>query len=403
MPRSPDDAGVIATSPNLFVTALALAACSVIMGCRPGPVEADAEPPVAAHVDSQPADSQPADSQPTPTPDETPPPEPAQPFEITYFVDRQLWQIDPDGTNARALGYEVPDDAHFGSGRIGDGTHEPTVSRDGRWLACLTGTNVLVVELTGEGQGPRVHPITRLPPPKNERLVAANVSYSEWSPDSSTLLVLLDEPSYLEDDPLPLPPGTHYGFHVLRTDDLQLEHAPHIENYLGWMPDSQAVIDSKYIAHRDYELLAYPIAPGPAKLLQRSNDPYGHSQLSVMGDQMAWTAHGDGSTSQIVVAPISPITPSTGNDPRPLSPRAKFAEIQWPMLSPTGKRAVFAQQSKLMLGEGDGTPVKWPSHSEFQWWDDEHVVTVTKAGLVMMDLQGQARVLDPAGTGLVHH
>lgn len=247
------------------------------------------------------------------------------------------------------------------------------------------------------GDGPQVHAITKLPPAKDNWLIAANVSFSEWSPDSSTLVVLLEEPGYEEEEPLPLPAGYSYGAHVLRTHDLKLELAPHIDSYLGWLPDSQAVLDSKYIAHRNYELVAYPIAPGPSKVLARSNDPYGYSQLSIMGERMSWTASGDGSTSQIMVASI------TGGEALPLSPRANFAEIQWSMLSPSGKRAVFAQSGKLMLGESDGTPVKWPSHAEFQWWDDEHFVTVTEAGLVMMDLQGQARVLDAAGTGLVHH
>lgn len=381
-----------------FFVAVALTACCMSLGCRR--VDPDVVPSTAAG-DTKPEPA--PEATPDPEPEATPPPEPVRPFEIVYYVDRQLWQIEPDGSNARSLGYEVPDDGHEGGSRVGGGTGEPTVSRDGKWLACLTGTNVLVVELAAT-DGPRVHQLTKLPPVKDEWLVAANVSYSEWSPDSSTLLVLLEEPSYEEDDPLPLPPGYQYGFHVLRTDDLQLVHAPQIESYLGWLPDSSAVLDSKYIAASNYQLVAYPIVPGPAIVLQRSQDPYGFSQVSIMGEFMAWTAHGTDSSqqssSQIVVAPISPIA---GGDPMPLSPRAKFAEIQWPMLAPGGKRAVFAQDGKLMLGEGDGPPVKWPSHSDFHWWDAEHVVTVTSAGLVMMDLQGQVRVLDPAGTDIVHH
>ena len=331
----------------------------------------------------------------TPTPDATP--EPAQPFEVVYYVDRQLWRIDPDGSDARSLGYEPPNDGIISIERVGGGTHEPTVSHDGRWLACLTGTNLLIVDLHAK-DGPQVHPITTLPPQKDDWIVAADVSYSEWSPDSTTLLVALEEPGYEEESPLPLPKGYQYGFHVLRTSDLKLEHAPHIDSYLGWTPDSKAVLDSRYNAGSDYDLVAYPVAPGPAAILRHSTDPYGYIQVSVMGDHIAWTASGnDGKSSQVVVMPIA------GGDIVPLSPQGKFADIQHPRLSPSGKRAVFAQKGKLLLGEGPTQTVEWRGPAQFHWWDDEHVVAVTNEGLVMMDMQGQTRVLDPAGTGLVHH
>jgi hypothetical protein len=323
-------------------------------------------------------------------------PESGPPFEIVYFVGRELWRIAPDGTDARSLGYEVPEDGHSSGSRVGGGTQEPTVSRDGRWLACLTGTNLLVVELAGD-QAPKVHRVTALPPAKDDWLIAANVSYSEWSPDSTTLVVLLEEPGYEEDDPLPLPKGYAYGAHVLRTSGLKLEHAPHIDSYLGWTPDSKAIIDAKYNAGGDYDLLAVPIAGGQATRLHHNTDPYGYTQVSIVGDHIAWTASGDGSTSQVVVMPLF------GGEIVPLSPKAKFADIQWPQLSLSGTRAVFQREGKLMLGEGPSQTTAWTVPSGFRWWDDEHVLAVTNAGLVMVDLQGHTRVLDAAATALVHH
>lgn len=112
--RALDDAAVIERSLSGIVHVLALTTCLLSIGC-PRTTEPVTTPPLlASDTVVVPPESEPA-----------PAPEPARPFEITYYVDHTLWQIDPDGTDARSLGYDVPSDAVDSGSRVGGGTTSP--------------------------------------------------------------------------------------------------------------------------------------------------------------------------------------------------------------------------------------------------------------------------------------
>ncbi|KIG13881.1 hypothetical protein DB30_07484 [Enhygromyxa salina] len=351
------------------------------------------EAPAKPAEDAKPAEApEPAkDSEPV-----APPAAALAPAPIVYYVGSQLWRVEADGTNARALGLEVSGEDD-GSGTVGHGESTPTISRDGRWLAYVQGTDLWIAEFASAG--PQTHQITKMPPSKDEWIVAAELAFSEWSPDSTTLVVALDEPSYEEESPLPMPAGLEYGFAVLQTSDLALTHAAHIQGYYGWMPDSKGVLDSAHVSQANYELRAYSIEPGPAKVLRTSTEGYGFAQMHVAGDFMAWNSSGEdlqASVSQILVAPIA------GGEPKPLSPRAGFAAIQRPVLAPDGARAVFKWKGGQVLGSSaDEAAAKQLPEGTWRWLDADHLVGVTSEGLVVMDLDANIRALDRAATALV--
>jgi hypothetical protein len=356
--------------------ALALILASVsITGCQRG-AEPESDSPAQTQPDSEP--------QTAPQPAATPP--------IVYFVGSQLWRIEADGRDARSLGFEVSPENPGMDEAVGEGDSTPAISSDGRWLAWVDTTDLWITELTPAG-GAIKHQITKMPPQKDEWIRAASISFSTWSPDSSTLVVNLREPGYEEEIPLPLPAGTKYGFHVLRGDKRELVYAAHIEGFYGWTPDSGAVINDKYISHSNYDLLAHSIEPGPAKLLRKSTDPYGHSQLVVEGDWLAWNSSLGG--SQIVIVPI------TGGEPKPMSPQAAFADIQWPTVAPDGAHVTFEWKGQRHIGASTDTAKPLPGVAQLRWWDAEHLLAITGEGLVLLDLEGNAKVLDEAGTGLV--
>jgi hypothetical protein len=338
----------------------------------------------------QPKTETPASTQ----PDTNPPAvvEPAAAAPIVYFVGSQLWRIEADGSDARSLDFEVSPANPGMDEAIGEGDSTPTISRDGRLLAWADSVDLWITEFTPAG-GASKSQITKMPPRVDDWIMAASISFSTWSPDSSTLVVMLREPGYEEENPLPLPAGVQYGFHVLRASERKLVHAPHIEGVYGWTPDSKAVLNDKYISQANYELLAHPVEPGPAKLLRTSTDLYGFSQLQVEGDWFAWTSGGGG--SQIFIAPIA------GGEPRPMSPQAAFADIQWPAVAPDGAHVTFQLKGQTQLSASPEQTKPLPIGIALQWFDAEHLLAVSNEGLVLLDLDGNAKVLDPAGTGLV--
>jgi hypothetical protein len=358
----------------------------------PGCQRAD-EPKVDAPSKSQPKpEPTPGEVEPEPTPEPTPIATPA----IIYFVGSALWQVDAAGGQPRALGFEVSPDNPGMDETIGEGDSTPTISRDGRWLAWADKIDLWVTEL-----GPsdlRNHPITKMPAQVDDWIKAASISFSTWSPDSSTLIVHLGEPGYMDEVPLPLPAGVSYGFHVLRTADLGLVHAPQIEAVEGWTPDSKAVIGgSLHVAKNDSKLLQFPVDPGPARPLRQTAESYGFSQVQINGEWLTWTSHEHG--AQIVVAPLG------GGDPKPMSPTAGYAEIQRPAVAPDGAHVIFDWNRQHHLGAGpDASAAKpLPGIKQVQWFDAGHLLAVTGDGLVLLDLDGKAKVLDPAATGFVRY
>ena len=355
--------------------ALALTLVSLsIAGCKPS-VD---QPPIDAPVQAEPDAAPPVAREPVESVESVP---------IVYFVGSQLWRVDTGGGDPRPLGYEVSPENPGMDEAIGEGDSTPTVSRDGRWLAWVDTVDLWLTEFTPGG--PVEHQVTKMPPRKDDWIIAASISFSTWSPDSSTLVVNLREPGYAEEDPLPLPAGAQYGFHTLRPGERKLVHAPHIAGVYGWTPDSEAVIDNKYNSAGDYDLLAYPIEPGPAKQLRHSSDDYGFSQMHVEGGWVAWN------TSQIFVAPIA------GGEPKPMSPTAGFADIQWPTVAPDGAHVTFELKGRLQLAAGPSEVEPLSEVRQMQWFDAEHLLAITDAGLVLLDLDGNAKLLDPAATLLV--
>ena len=84
-----------------------------------------------------------------------------------------------------------------------------------------------------------------------------------------------------------------------------------------------------------------------------------------------------------------------------MSPQAAFADIQWPMVAPDGAHVTFEWKDQLQLGASPESSKPLPALGQLQWWDAEHLLAITNEGLALLDLDGNAKVLDPAGTGLV--
>ena len=364
-------------------------------GCQPSTSkpEADASATKAKATTSE---TPKAPSEAKPQPIEAKPQPASEPAPILYFVDQQLWQINLDGTEARALGLAVPLEYPAMFDAVFMPEDLPAVSPDGRWLAYTDEVDLWVAELGPQPTTPRQ--ITKMPALRDDYIAAANISFSPWSPDSSTLIVTLEEPSYMDDGPQPLPKEYSYGQQILRTDALALVHAPHLPAESGCRPDSRSVIH----ANNDGSIVEVPLEPGAEKQLRAVAGKV--SQLHISGDWLAWVGGDD--PFQAFVAPIA------GGEPKPMSPQGGWAEIQWPVPAPDGGHIVFVRQPEanrhmhqISAGTDESSLVTVPTPvhgSDWRWLDASRLIAVTKDGLVTIDLAGKVTVLDAAATWLPH-
>lgn len=363
--------------------------CLALLACQPKPSADDAN----GSAKSTKPD---ADAPESPDPSESNPPNQLenQPVRapIVFMVDARVWRLDADGQRFDT-GVDVPS-ADPSGGTISTGDNEPAASVDGARLAYLDGGNVKVASLV-DGEG-RAKAVTNLPAPVDDWIVAANPSFSSWSPDGSTLVVFLIEPSYLDEAPLDMPEGLDYGAHVLSAETLELAAAPHIEGYMAWLPDSSGVVDNVHAGPGEYTLTAYPIAEGPPRVIRETADMYGFGQLHAAGDRIAWVANGpEGDYSEVLVAPFA------GGEPTVLSPRGRFAELQWPILAPGGAAAVVEIERTPTLCTGPGEPASLAIPASPRWDGPEHLIGITDEGLVRVDLDGETEVLATDATDLV--
>ena len=341
-------------------------------------------------ADAKPADVKQADpkkAEPAPAPEEAKKPP------IVYAVGKEVWWVQPDGSGAKSMGIEV-DVAGDGSGAINTGSNSAAVSADGTRLAYVQDANLYVATLGADGA--KATALTKMPPAVDDFIVAAEISFTGWSPDSTKLVVFLTEPSYGEEEPLPMPAGAEYGAHVVTAADLKMTRASQILGAVDWSPNSMSIVDNSSKGPANYTLSAYSSAGGPAEVIRTSNDQYGFSQFDIAGSHVAWVSSGaDGKSSQVVAAPYA------GGDPVPLTEQKGFADIQWPHLSPKGDRVLVQISGAWKVSEGAAAPKALDLPEGARWDDNEHLLAVTSAGLVRMDLEGKTEVLDAKATALI--
>jgi hypothetical protein len=392
-PARPDADFVTGTPARL---PLAFVLCTPLVGCQPSTSKPEAD--VSAKKASEsPSEASEAPPQPEPQPQAQPQPQPQptpEPSPILYFVGQQLWRINADGTDPRALGLAVPLEYPATREAVFTTETSPAASPDGRWLVYTDEVDLWVAELGPQSATPRQ--ITKMPALRDGYIAAANIWFSTWSPDSTTLIVTLAEPSYMDDGPQPLPKEYAYGQQLLRTGALALAPAPHLPAWSGWSPDSRAIIS----ANEQGSIIEVPLEPGPEKQLRAVAGKV--PQLRISGDWLAWVGGDD--PFQAFVAPLA------AGEPKPMSPKGGWAEIQWPVAAPDGGHIVFVRQPEanqrmhqISAGPDDASVVTVPTPvhgADWQWLDPSRLIAVTSAGLVTVDLTAKVSVLDPAATWL---
>jgi hypothetical protein len=307
---------------------------------------------------------------------------------IVYFVGDEVWRIAADGTGAAPIGLTIA--VHGGSAALHYGTSFATVSPDGRRLAYLAPSGDVMVAAI-DGDVVETHMALDIPV-----AVWVSAGITTWSPDSSTVLAFARQDGQDEgQEPPPVPPDFLLGTYVIDAETMTATHTEQVWGWLAWAGSSDVLLDAS--VGESTQLLRYSLAGGEPTFVHEVDDVYGFLQLHVAGERMVWNAAGlDGDQSQVMFASL------LGDPALSLGPKLGWADIVFPRLAPTVDRVFVTIDDQGTIVEGMGEPQAIPLAFwvDTRWESDQHLLGVTDAGLVRVDIHGNTTILDPAATAL---
>lgn len=234
------------------------------------------------------------------------------------------------------LKFHVTDD--LASGSLGRGATEPKPSPDGQYIAFVRKRNLWL----WDSQTNKEMQITAVGSKPNKRYKGVLVLTTDWSPDSREVLYYVTEDVEGDEPPFPnsVRRAVEYGFHVYNVESRRsrkvniprtgLDDTYPIElAYQAWLPNGAAIVTN------NQGVAVVDMNSGSVRNLVMGE---GFAQISVSraGNFLVSTvAPIPGDRSDIVKVNIQ-----TG-ETVPLAPRAGFAELQWPTVSPSGSHICY--------------------------------------------------------------
>lgn len=284
---------------------------------------------------------------------------------VVFRMGESLWTIRSETDSINNLGVEVED---LG-GAVGIGSSDPVISNNGNFVAFVASGDLWMVD-TRSGTKSR---LTNIYPKAAGHPRSVDVYISGWSPDDKFLLINYFEPGYEDGHPAP-PAGLKYGFHLLDMKTLELRYLPHLKYFSKWTSDSRSVIGARYNNQNDYDLVMYTIVEDKSEVIRHTSDGYGFTQLDLCGDRIVWIHN-----NQIVSGSLR------GSDLEELSPKADFAEMQWPHFSPDCRKVVFNWKGGIGMTVNAESPPKLLASCEsgcsFRWLDVDTLVASDEKGI----------------------
>lgn len=249
-------------------------------------------------------------------------------------VQLALMQLGAPGQSPRPL--RITCDAQT-SAAVGIGSGNPTVSPDGVWVAYTRAGLPYVRRLAGGRELPVMPP---------GRRVSAEISFTAWSPDSARLLYHLHElPS--EDGPTAVLPAPE-GFYTLEVASMRHTAVrPTPENAEGWVDASSLVMHRNAGGGAAQELVRVPLDGSARTTLSTLPAAGTINAIDVRGQWVAFVAGTTGRNpgdSRVEVRRLD------GTGAREVSPRASWADYQFPRLSPDGAWVVYERASERHVG-----------------------------------------------------
>jgi hypothetical protein len=265
------------------------------------------------------------------------------------------------------------------------------------------------------------------------------VGILEWSPDGETLLYHLSgryEDDSIYDGPCGTPPPAHRGFFAFTPGNRTTVPLPRLSGFHGWLPDSKGVV---YERTRRVEQLdaasrsgaqgtflselveqRFELGRGPAELARLAPETVHASGWNDgLGAFGQLRLHGAHALQAAVYGREGGLWEWTSVDGRErLLLQGKWAENQWPQLSPDGRwlayahkagetapgRSVFHVELRdvRLPGGGVGEPIDLgPVAHSHAWIDDDRLLVCREQGLFVVARDGAARRLGAPGACFV--
>ena len=312
---------------------------AVLTACNGGA----AEPPFLVEISPLPtATATPtADLTPTVVPTPTPAPEPA-PSRAFFKRENELWSINRDGSDPLLLSAEVLADSYYSLAQ-GDGSPLPSPQRD-KVAFIGTGGNLWVIDSNGNN----LKRLSEQGFPGDETYSATFVFISGWSPDATKILYAVESVGIGDKEERP---EVGSGFHLVDLDTGKKTKLPLLPNFVAWSMDTETVIYDQYEQEEGGRTDWYTFNLGTGATSKLTAVPFEcfspQASLFSDGNRLLYSCgNTDDSTSRIVIANID-------NTNQRVLLEGQFAELQWPVFSPSAEGFIYEHQFR----QPDGTVI----------------------------------------------
>jgi hypothetical protein len=312
---------------------------------------------------------------------------------VVFHAEDGLWVHNSAQPGLKKIVADKPDS---GAGTVLLGENSPLVSPNRQWIAYVHDQDLWIVKTNGE-QKQRITKVSTSkikPWPK-----AIEVYISGWSEDSNLLAYYLGEPSYEEESPLPAPPGTKKGFHLLNLKTHTNQHLPEVKSFVGITSDGKAIVGMEDQGPKVHQFLSYPIPTGKATNLFKEEGYTVFSQIAIHKNKMAFVASNAVFSQQLSVPTRVQWTP-----------RGAYAEYQYPRWNPNADK-LAAQRIlpgtkkhfvSLVINQDTEprTIHECTTFCNYSWLDNDRLLVPTSEGAVVVSITTNKSVPIP-GKGTV--
>ena len=261
------------------------------------------------------------------------------PSRIFFQREMELWSVNPDGSDPLLLSTEL---AGYSGIRV-TGSTAPVGSLAGDRVAFVSDRNLWIVDSVGGNR----RQLSDEGQPEDERYAASFVLISGWSPDGTKILYYVESSIAFEDKGGGAEERPQKGFHLVDANSGERAPLSDLQNFVAWSEDSNKIIYEReydFGSSRDWYELDLTTQVSSKLTAERFDCANVQPTFPLSSNKLLYACGSSNITeSSLVLANLD-------NTNRQVLRQGKWAEFQFPILSPAGDMFVYQQQSDVMAG-----------------------------------------------------
>ena len=264
------------------------------------------------------------------------------PTRIFFKRDNELWSVSPDGSDLLRLASEVL--SEYRGSSVGSGA-KFAHSRHGDKVAFIgTDGNLWIIDSRGQ----HLKRYSEEALPQDETYYGTSVHISGWSPDGTRIIYSVESAFGLFERERERP---EVGFYLLDLSTDKKTRIPNLPNFVAWTNNSQRVIfeerhDPEYsIGSYSIDWFTLDLRTGATAKFTLLPFQCFSVQASLLfnANRLLYSCGNLGVGSDIVIANID-------NTDQHVLIEGRWAELQFPVLSPDGDSFTYQHQSDVQAG-----------------------------------------------------